>query len=83
MAMSRTLSFAMQQHLAKGSCQLLCLQLEDWLEMTEPVNVPGTSDEYPNWRRKLSMTLEQLEQQTHITEHLQNLTVNRRSGLYS
>jgi len=83
MGMSRTLSFAMQQHLAKGSCQLLCLQLEDWMEMTEPVNVPGTSDEYPNWRRKLSMTLEQLEAQPHINQHLQNLTANRRSGLYS
>ncbi len=83
MGMTRTLNYAMQQHLAKGSCQLLCLQLEDWLEMTEPVNIPGTSDEYPNWRRKLSLTLEQLEQQKHIEEHLQQLTVNRRSGLYS
>ncbi len=83
MAMTRTLNYAMQQHLAKGSCQLLCLQLEDWLEMTEPVNIPGTSDEYPNWRRKLSLTLEQLEQQKHIEDHLQQLTLNRRSGLYS
>ena len=81
--MSRTLGFALQQHLAKGSCQLLCLQLEDWLEMTQPVNIPGTSDEYPNWRRKLTHTLEQLEQQKHIEEHLQQLTLNRRSGLYS
>jgi len=81
--MDRTLNYALQQHLARGSCQLLCLQLEDWMEMTEPVNVPGTSDEYPNWRRKLSMTLEQLEQQSHITAHLQQLTTNRRSGLYS
>lgn len=83
LAMDRTLNFALQQHLAKGSCQLLCLQLEDWLEMTEPVNVPGTSDEYPNWRRKLSMTLEQLEAQQHLRQHLQNLTASRRSGLYS
>lgn len=81
--MTRPLGFALQQHLAKGSCQLLCLQLEDWLEMTEPVNVPGTSEEYPNWRRKLSQTLEQLEQQKHIEQHLQQLTANRRSGLYS
>lgn len=83
LAMERTLNYALQQHLAKGSCQLLCLQLEDWLEMTEPVNIPGTSDEYPNWRRKLSMTLEQLEMQEHINNHLQQLTANRRTGLYS
>ena len=81
--MDRTLNYALQQHLAKGSCQLLCLQLEDWMEMLEPVNVPGTSDEYPNWRRKLSMTLEKLESSAHINVHLQNLTANRRSGLYS
>jgi len=82
LGMDQTLNYALQQHLAKGSCQLLCLQLEDWMEMTEPVNVPGTSDEYPNWRRKLTMTLEQLEQQQHITAHLQQLTANRRTGLY-
>ena len=81
--MSTELSYAIQRHVAKGSSQLLCLQLEDWMEMTEPVNVPGTSEEYPNWRRKLSMTLEQLEVQPHINQHLQNLTANRRSGLYS
>lgn len=82
LGMDRRLNYALQQHLAKGSCQLLCLQLEDWMEMTEPVNVPGTSDEYPNWRRKLSLTLEQLEQQQHITDHLRQLTASRRTGLY-
>jgi 4-alpha-glucanotransferase len=29
--------------------------------MTEPVNVPGTHHEYPNWQRKLSRDLEDLE----------------------
>ena len=29
------------------------------------------------------MTLEQLEQQPHINQHLQQLTSNRRLGLYS
>lgn len=82
LAMDRTLSFALQQHLAKGSCQLLCLQLEDWIEMTEPVNVPGTSDEYPNWRRKLAWTLDELAASETIRSHLQKLTSNRRTGLY-
>jgi 4-alpha-glucanotransferase len=26
----------------------------------DPVNVPATSDEHPNWRRRLSMTLDEL-----------------------
>ncbi|WP_172804162.1 hypothetical protein, partial [Escherichia coli] len=33
-------------------------QPEDWLDMAEPVNIPGTSYQYKNWRRKLSATLE-------------------------
>jgi 4-alpha-glucanotransferase len=28
--------------------------------MTEPVNVPGTHHEYPNWQRKLSENLEDM-----------------------
>ncbi|WP_413702384.1 4-alpha-glucanotransferase [Psychromonas sp. KJ10-10] len=48
--MDQTLNFALQTHLAKGKPALLSLQLEDFLEMEHPVNVPGTCDEYRNWR---------------------------------
>ncbi len=74
LGMNRTLSEALQCHLAAGSSQLLCLQPEDWLEMTQPVNVPGTSNEYPNWRRKLSLPLEQWSEQQHINALLDKLT---------
>ncbi|MDX3774564.1 4-alpha-glucanotransferase [Chromatiaceae bacterium AAb-1] len=77
LAMDRTLNFALQRHLAAGNSQLLCLQPEDWLEMTQPVNVPGTSNEYPNWRRKLSLPLEQWTAQHHITALLNELTALR------
>jgi len=60
MAMHQELNHGMQLHMAKGASSLLCLQLEDWLEMDKPVNVPGTSSEYPNWRRKLTRNLEQI-----------------------
>jgi 4-alpha-glucanotransferase len=42
--------------LAGSAAALVALQLEDLLGMTDPVNVPGTMDEYPNWRRKLTAT---------------------------
>ncbi|MFT2091291.1 4-alpha-glucanotransferase [Paraglaciecola sp. 2405UD69-4] len=58
--MSRALNFGMQKHLAGGASELLSLQLEDWLEMDKPVNVPGTSSEYPNWRRKLTKDLQSI-----------------------
>lgn len=58
--MSRELNFALQTHMAYGSSALLSLQLEDWLQMDKPVNIPGTFMEYPNWRRKLSRNLESI-----------------------
>lgn len=68
LGMDKTLNYALQRHLAATPSQLLCLQLEDALEMTQPVNVPGTSSEYPNWRRKLSQSLEQWSQREDIRQ---------------
>ena len=50
----------MQLHMAGGSSALLSLQLEDWLQMDKPVNIPGTFKEYPNWKRKLNRNLEDI-----------------------
>ncbi|MGF1777449.1 4-alpha-glucanotransferase [Vibrio nomapromontoriensis] len=58
--MDTYLSEALQLHLGAGSSTLLSVQLEDWLEMDKPVNIPGTVNEYPNWRRKLSMNLDEV-----------------------
>jgi 4-alpha-glucanotransferase len=55
--MTQALSQGMQVHMAGGSSALLSLQLEDWLQMDKPVNIPGTFNEYPNWKRKLSRPL--------------------------
>ncbi|MFQ2292577.1 4-alpha-glucanotransferase [Aeromonas enteropelogenes] len=58
--MNTELNHGLQIHMSRGSCALFSTQLEDWLEMDKPVNVPGTSYEYPNWRRKLSADLEDI-----------------------
>ncbi|WP_027670647.1 4-alpha-glucanotransferase [Rheinheimera baltica] len=79
LVMDTTLNFAMQRHLAVTSSQLLCLQLEDALEMTQPVNIPGTSTEYPNWRRKLSQPIEQWRQKSGMTELFKDITKRRNS----
>ena len=44
----------------RSSSQLLSLQLEDLALVESPVNIPGTSSEYPNWRRRLPVDLEAL-----------------------
>lgn len=76
--MDQTLNFALQTHLAKGKSALLSLQLEDFLEMDQPVNVPGTCDEYRNWQRKLSHNLEDIFSNGSIKSLLANLS-NARS----
>ena len=48
------------QFLARTSSLLTMVQLYDIAQEPEQVNVPGTSNEHPNWRRKTSISLEQL-----------------------
>jgi 4-alpha-glucanotransferase len=51
---------ALHVYLARSGTRLVALQIEDLLGMTDPVNVPGTDREYPNWQRKLSADIEDL-----------------------
>jgi 4-alpha-glucanotransferase len=77
-AMDKTLNFSLQKHLAKGTSALLSLQLEDFLEMEDPVNVPGTFDEYRNWQRKLTKNLDQIFGDHDIKVLLANLSSARK-----
>jgi 4-alpha-glucanotransferase len=72
--MDAYLSEALQLHVAAGASTLLSVQLEDWLEMDKPVNIPGTVNEYPNWRRKLSMNLEEIFTQEGVNRIAKRLT---------
>lgn len=54
------LAHAVQGYLARSAAALVVLQAEDLAGMAEPVNVPGTSDEYPNWQRKMSADLREV-----------------------
>jgi 4-alpha-glucanotransferase len=48
--------------------EIVLLNLEDlWLE-ERPQNVPGTSTERPNWRRKAKLSLEQISQDAKIRQ---------------
>jgi 4-alpha-glucanotransferase len=72
--MDRKLSEALQLHLAAGASALLSVQLEDWLEMDQPVNIPGTVDQYPNWRRKLSVDLDEMFMRDNVNHIAKKLT---------
>ncbi|ENM5914074.1 4-alpha-glucanotransferase [Vibrio mimicus] len=72
--MDSYLSEALQLHVAAGSSALLSVQLEDWLEMDKPVNIPGTVNEYPNWRRKLSVNLDEIFAREEVNRIAARLT---------
>ena len=47
--------------LASTPSLLLALNQEDLTKETEQQNLPGTTHQYPNWRRKMRYSLEELE----------------------
>jgi len=44
--------------LAQARSRLLIASLEDLLGVVDQVNLPGTTDKHPNWRRRLPVSLE-------------------------
>jgi 4-alpha-glucanotransferase len=53
-------------YLASTPSRLLVISMEDALGSTEQVNVPGTVDEHPNWRRRLPVDLEDLKHESGL-----------------
>jgi glycogen debranching enzyme len=51
---------AANRYLAATPCTIVMAQLDDVLTERAPVNVPGTSTQYPNWRRKLGTDVDTL-----------------------
>jgi 4-alpha-glucanotransferase len=53
---------AAYRHLAQGRPRIVLVSLEDALGVHERPNVPGTTNQFPNWRQTLPLTLDQIEQ---------------------
>lgn len=51
---------AVHRFLALTPCRLFSVQLDDALGTHEQANLPGTTDEHPNWRRKAAVAIEGL-----------------------
>ena len=54
---------AVARFLAQTPARLLVVAIEDALGVRDQVNIPGTVDEHPNWRRRLPVGLEDLSLQ--------------------
>ena len=49
--------------LAQTPCLLVTVGLDDILDVVEQINIPGTVDQHPNWRRKIPVDIENLADQ--------------------
>ena len=54
----------------------LVVQLEDIIGALDQTNLPGTTTQHPNWRRKLGLSLEQVDR---LTKLLQKYVADGRS----
>ncbi len=64
---------ALHQLLARSPAELVVMQLEDALQLVEQANLPGTTDQHPNWRRRLEVPLEQLAADPGVLELAQGI----------
>ena len=51
---------AMHEFLARTPCRLVTASLYDVLGVLDQPNLPGTTDEYPNWRMPIPAGLEEI-----------------------
>ena len=56
----------------------MLVNLEDLWGETEPQNVPGTTDERPNWRRKARLGFEELSTDPEVLATLRRVDELRR-----
>ncbi len=59
--LSDAVAAAIHSYLARSASMLVGVQLEDLGGADLPVNIPGTHDEYPNWRVRAPLSIEEIE----------------------
>lgn len=79
MAMHAHLNYVIHQYLAKSRTQLIGVQLENLLSQEVSFNLPGTDREYPNWRKKLSCSLDVMFNDENITSFLRTISQARQA----
>jgi 4-alpha-glucanotransferase len=63
--------------LARSRARVVTLNLEDLWGETHPQNVPGTTSERPNWRRKARLSFEEFSRQRFVRETLAKVEAAR------
>ena len=75
--LTATLSQAIHRYLARTPARLLMIQPQDLLGEMEQMNLPGTTSEHPNWRRRHSLEIEQWSEDPDIVALMEILRSER------
>lgn len=78
--MSSDLVTAIYRFLAASPAKVVAFQLEDAFGQIQQANVPGTTSEYPNWRQKLSVSLEDFPEHASLESLVAGLCLQRGVG---
>ena len=79
MGFGRELWEKIHYYLARTASGIVVIQLEDVMELDTPVNVPGTSTEYPNWSRKLTQNINDVMHSEDNKNFFRNLLLTRQA----
>ena len=64
--MTPELAAAIHVLVARTPAKVMMIQPEDVLGQVEQANLPGTTDQHPNWRRKLPLNLEEWQSDPRV-----------------
>jgi len=68
---------AATEHVASTPCALAIFPLEDIAGLTEQPNLPGTTSEHPNWRRRMPQTTVDLLGNAKIARRIERINERR------
>ncbi|MGC3937481.1 4-alpha-glucanotransferase [Roseobacter sp. EG26] len=69
------------ENLAQSPAALVAVQLDDLLDVPDAQNLPGTIDEHPNWRRKTTVSVEDIANHPNLTQTAELMTKAGRGTL--
>jgi 4-alpha-glucanotransferase len=76
-AMTSELAEAIHEYLARSPAWIVLASVEDVLGSRSQTNLPGTVDQHPNWCQKLSLTVEELVQDSRFERLAAKLRATR------
>jgi 4-alpha-glucanotransferase len=65
------------RYLARTPAKILMVHFEDLLGVTEQINLPGTTDQHPNWRCKLPKAVADLFDDTRVVSAIAAIRTER------